>query len=127
MVKILYKYLGEVDFETKVKYLLSAKALLYPVQYEEFFGLAIVEAFAYETPVIGLAKGSVVELVKHGVTGFTVKTEDEMVKAIRELDSIDPFTCRKYAEEKFSVASMVEKYEEIYTKLLGDVMLVKRR
>lgn len=74
--KIIYP--GEVDFKTKVLYLSKAKALLYPVQYEEFFGLAIVEALACRTLVIGLAKGSLKEIIRHGLTSFLAYNEDDM-------------------------------------------------
>lgn len=111
-------YLGEVDFDTKVKYLMRAKALLYPVQYEEFFGLAIVEALACGTPVIGFAKGSVIEIVRDGVTGFTVRDEDELVSAIKRVDMIDPLECRRDVENRFSAESMVMKYSELYSKIV---------
>ncbi len=114
-------YPGEVDFETKVKALSHAKALIYPVQYEEFFGLAMVEALACGTPVIGFAKGSVREIVKNGVTGFVVNNEDEMVETIKKLHIIDPLACRRDVETRFSAENMVKKYEEIYEKLLGSV------
>ncbi|MEM2483161.1 MAG: glycosyltransferase [Candidatus Nezhaarchaeales archaeon] len=114
-------YLGEVDFETKVKALSHAKALIYPVQYEEFFGLAMVEALACGTPVIGFAKGSVREIVKNGVTGFVVNNEDEMVEAVKRLHIIDPLICRMDVENRFSAENIVKKYEEIYEKLLGSI------
>ncbi|MCR8473797.1 MAG: glycosyltransferase, partial [Crenarchaeota archaeon] len=104
-----------------VKALSHAKALIYPVQYEEFFGLAMVEALACGTPVIGFAKGSVREIVKNGVTGFVVNNEDEMVETIKKLHIIDPLACRRDVEKKFSAENMVKKYEEIYEKLLGSV------
>jgi len=114
-------YLGEVDFETKVKVLSHAKALIYPVQYEEFFGLTMVEALACGTPVIGFAKGSVREIVKNGVTGFVVNNEDEIIEAVKRLYFLDPLTCRRNVENRFSAESAVKKYEEIYEKLLGSI------
>ncbi|MEM4004916.1 MAG: glycosyltransferase, partial [Desulfurococcaceae archaeon] len=114
-------YLGEVDFETKVEVLSHAKALIYPVQYEEFFGLAMVEALACGTPVIGFAKGSVREIVKNGLTGFVVNNEDEIIEAVKRLHTIDPLACRRDVENRFSAENAVKKYEEIYTKLLKSV------
>lgn len=114
-------YLGEVDFETKVKVLSHAKALIYPVQYEEFFGLVLVEALTCGTPVIGFAKGSVREIVKNGVTGFVVNNEDEIIEAVKRLHIIDPLTCRRDIENRFSAENIVKEYEEIYAKLLGSV------
>jgi glycosyltransferase involved in cell wall biosynthesis len=112
-------YVGEVDFNTKVKYLSMAKAMLYPVQYEEFFGIAMVEALACGTPVIGSARGSVSEIVKHSVTGYLVNNEDEMINAIKNVDKLSPNECRRDAEERFSASKMAEKYKEIYEKLLS--------
>ncbi|MEM1661089.1 MAG: glycosyltransferase, partial [Candidatus Bathyarchaeia archaeon] len=97
------------------------KALIYPVQYEEFFGLVMVEALACGTPVIGFAKGSVREIVKNGVTGFVVNNEDEIIEAVKRLYFLDPLTCRRNVENRFSAESAVKKYEEIYEKLLGSI------
>jgi glycosyltransferase involved in cell wall biosynthesis len=111
-------YLGEVDFKTKVEYLSRAKALLYPVQYEEFFGIAMVEALATGTPVIGVARGSVIEIVRNGVTGFVVKDLEEMMKAMRSVDKLDHLECRRDAERRFSSRTMAERYEKLYKELI---------
>jgi len=79
-------YLGEVGFATKVEYLSRAKALLYPVQYDEFFGIVIVEALATGTPVIGFQRGSVAEIVRDGVTGYLVRDFKGMCKAMKLVD-----------------------------------------
>lgn len=110
-------YLGEVNFRTKVRYLAMAKALLYPVQYEEFFGIAMVEALATGTPVIGDAKGAVTEIVRHGINGFLVRDIEEMIKAMNSIDVIDPRECRKDAEQRFSSKSMARKYTSLYKRL----------
>lgn len=112
-------YLGEVDFDTKVKYLSRARALLYPVQYEEFFGLAMVEALACGTPVIGFARGSVIEIVRHGETGFTVTREDEFEQAMSRVDTIDPNECRRDVEQRFSATSMVSRYLDLYDEIVS--------
>jgi len=108
------RYIGEVDFKTKVEYLSKAKAMIYPVQYEEFFGIAMVEALACGTPVIGFRRGSVEEIVKNGVTGYAVTSEDDMITAIKNIDRIDPWECRRDAEERFSAQAMTLKYERLY-------------
>ncbi len=113
------KYLGEVEFGVKVEYLARAKALLYPVQYEEFFGIVMVEALATGTPVIGFARGSVTEIVRHGVTGFLVRDLDEMIKAMKFVDSLDRRECRRDVERRFSSKVMAQRYEELYRKLAG--------
>jgi glycosyltransferase involved in cell wall biosynthesis len=109
-------YLGEVDFKTKVEYLSRAKALLYPVQYEEFFGIAMVEALAAGTPVIGFPRGSVVEVVRDGVTGYLVKDAKEICIAMKHVDELDRKECRRNAEERFSSKAMADKYEKIYVE-----------
>jgi glycosyltransferase involved in cell wall biosynthesis len=113
------KYLGEVEFGVKVGYLARAKALLFPVQYEEIFGIVMVEALATGTPVIGFARGSVTEIVRHGVTGFLVRDLDEMIKAMKFVDSLDGRECRRDVERRFSSKVMAQRYEELYRKLAG--------
>jgi glycosyltransferase involved in cell wall biosynthesis len=113
-------YLGEVDFKTKVEYLSRAKALLYPVQYEEFFGLAMVEPLATGTPVIGFPRGSVAEIVKDGITGYLVRSSEEMCKAMKRVDELNRRECRRDAEERFSSRAMAEKYEKFYYQLIKD-------
>jgi len=114
-------YLGEVDFETKVEHLSRAKALLYPVQYDEFFGIAMVEALATGTPVIGFQRGSVAEVVRDGVTGYLVKDTEEMRKAMKSVDKLSTRECRGDVERRFSSVVMAERYEELYKILLGKV------
>jgi glycosyltransferase involved in cell wall biosynthesis len=111
-------YLGEVDFKTKIEYLSRAKALLYPVQYEEFFGIAMVEALATGTPVIGFPRGSVVEIVREGITGYLVRNAEEICKAMKHVDELDKKECRRDVEERFSSKVMAEKYEKFYQQLI---------
>jgi len=112
-------YLGEVSEDRKRMLLCRAKALLYPVQYEEFFGLILAEALATGTPVIGFARGSVQEVVGDGVTGFLVKNPDEMVHAMNKVDMISPVDCRRRVEERFSAERMFRDYELVYKRLMG--------
>lgn len=107
---------GELDFEEKTKLLLGAAALLMPVRWDEAFGLAMIEAMACGTPVIGMRRGAVPEIVSHGETGFVVDTIDEMVEAIKDLNGISRERCRRVVEERFSVKRMVDDYEGIYEK-----------
>lgn len=108
---------GQVNFQEKVELLKNAKALLFPIDRQEPFGLVMIEAMACGTPVIGFRKGSVPEVIEHGKTGFVVDTPEEMIKAIEQLPAIDRRACRKRVEEKFSLEQMVDKYEKIYEKL----------
>ena len=99
----------------------QAKALLFPIQWEEPFGLVMVEAMACGTPVIAYNRGSVSEIVKDGVTGFVVPPEKGvagLVEAIKKIDHIDRAACRKHVEEHFTVEKMVDGYETVYKKVL---------
>ncbi|MBI3305230.1 glycosyltransferase family 4 protein [Candidatus Parcubacteria bacterium] len=108
---------GQVNFEEKVELLKNARALLFPIDRREPFGLVMTEAMACGTPVIGFRKGSVPEIIEHGRTGFVVDAPEEMIKATERLPEINRKTCRKTIEEKFSLKQMVDKYEKIYEKL----------
>lgn len=114
----LVKFIGEVNHRSKVKLLRNATALLSLIQWEEPFGLVMIEALACGTPVIANKRGSVPEIIQNNKTGFIVKNISEAVKAIHNIDRINRFDCRKSAEEKFSVERMAEEYEKIYYKLL---------
>lgn len=111
-------FLGELDFNRKVKVFRNAKVLLFPIDRQEPFGLVMIEAMACGTPVIAFRKGSVPEIVEHGKTGFVVDTEEEMVKAIERISSIERLACRKLVEEKFNLDLMINRYEKLYEKIL---------
>ena len=112
------KYIGEVGPKEKNKLLGGAKAVLFPSIWEEPFGLVMTEAMATGTPVIGFKKGSVPEVIKNGKTGFVVKNDKEMIKAIKNIDKIDRAECRKHVEENFTIEKMVDGYEKIYSRLI---------
>lgn len=95
-----------------------AKAFINTLDWEEPFGLVMIEAMACGTPVIAFNRGSVAEVVKDGVTGFIVETEEEMMEAIKNIDKIKREDCRKHVEENFSLEKMVENYIMAYDKLL---------
>ncbi len=117
-------YEGEVDNEHKRALLSGARFLLFPIQWEEPFGLVMTEAFACGTPVVADAMGAASEIVKDGEVGVLVGAAewDEMVKAIRsgQLDAIDPHRCREYVEEHFSIEAMIDGYEAAFEKILAD-------
>ncbi|XOB41920.1 MAG: glycosyltransferase family 4 protein [Candidatus Nealsonbacteria bacterium] len=112
-------YVGPANHQKKVKLLKKAKALLYPISWEEPFGLVMIEAQACGCPVIAFDKGSVPEIVKNGKTGFIVKNANEMVKAIKKIDQIDRRECRKHVEKNFTIEKMVDEYEKVYYKILN--------
>jgi glycosyltransferase involved in cell wall biosynthesis len=114
------EWVGEADAAEKRRLLTGARCLLSPVQWEEPFGLVLVEALACGTPVVALRRGSVPEIVVDGLTGFVRDRPDELAEAVRRAEEIDPFACRLDAERRFSVDRMVTGYEEIYRRVLAD-------
>ena len=112
------KYIGEVGLKKKNELLGNAKALLFPIRWEEAFGFVMIEAMACGTPVIAFKRGSVCEVVKDGKTGFVVENEKEMIEAIKNIDKIDRAECRKHVEKYFTVEKMVDGYEKIYEKII---------
>lgn len=112
-------YRGELShFKQIPKLMGQSKALLFPIDWEEPFGLVMVEAMATGTPVIAYRRGSVPELVKDGVTGFIVKNEDEMKRAIKKIDTIDRAACRQWVLDNFTISKMADGYERVYKKLI---------
>lgn len=112
-------YIGPVNHQKKVKLLKNAKALLYPILWEEPFGLVMAEAQACGTPVIAFQKGSVPEIVKDKKTGFIVKNTKEMAKALKKIKEINRKDCRENIEKNFTVKKMADEYEKVYYKILG--------
>jgi len=96
----------------------EAEALLMPITSSESFGLVMAEAMSCGTPVIGFDKGSVREVIEHGKTGFVVKNERGMIKAIKNIDTIKRQDCRDWVEENFSLETMIDNYEKLYFKIL---------
>ena len=111
-------YLGEVSSQEKVRALQRARAFIFPVQWEEPFGLVMVEAMACGTPVLATRWGAVPEVVEHGVTGFLAETPDGLLEFIDRLDELDPLVCRRKAEERFSPEVMAASYLDIYRRAL---------
>jgi len=113
------QYIGELKSEKeKSEFFGHAKAFLYPLMWEEPFGITMIESQACGTPVVAFNRGSVPELVKHGVTGFVVDTFSEFKRAIRNIDSIKRINCRKHVEQNFTVEKMADNYENLYYSLL---------
>lgn len=113
------KFIGPVNFSEKVKLYQEAKAFLFPVSWEEPFGLTMIEAMATGTPVIGFNRGAVSEIIEDGRTGFVVENVDQMVNKLKEINQIDRLNCRKRVEENFSLKKMVDNYESLYYSLIS--------
>jgi glycosyltransferase involved in cell wall biosynthesis len=112
------EYLGEVSHAQKVALLGQAVATLFPVTYEEPFGLVMIESMCTGTPVIGYALGSVPEVIRHGETGFVCTSYEAMVGQVCAIPTIDRKACRQWVEDRFSVTQMVNGYEAIYAQAL---------
>lgn len=113
------KYIGEISQKKVSKFYGSAKACLYPIKWEEPFGLVMTESMVCGTPVIVFDRGSAKEVVKDGKTGFIVKNISEAVEAIKKIDQIDRMACRKRVENLFSYQRMVSDYEKVYQEILS--------
>ena len=113
------EYLGEISHEEKVSLLQHARATLFPISWEEPFGLVMIESMACGTPVIATRWGAVSEVIEHGRDGLIVDDHLEMVDAIAEADRLDPLECRRAAEERFSSERMVRDYEEAYRAVIS--------
>lgn len=113
---------GCVGMAEKVPLLRDARVLLAPIDWEEPFGLALVEAMLSGCPVVAFPRGSVPELVEEGVTGFVARSADEMIEIIAPggpLDRFDRRRCRERAVERFSSRRMVRDYERLYERILS--------
>jgi glycosyltransferase involved in cell wall biosynthesis len=111
-------YIGEADFAIKNELLSKARALLFPIQWEEPFGLVMIEAMACGTPVLAFRGGAVEEIVRDGVNGWICADEDDMAAKIATLD-ISPDACRAYVAEHFTASRMADQYMDIYQRAIG--------
>ncbi|PKL33737.1 MAG: hypothetical protein CVV45_06360 [Spirochaetae bacterium HGW-Spirochaetae-10] len=110
-------YIGELSDDQKKQWLVHARAMLFPIQWGEPFGLVLIESMACGTPVIALNRGSVPEIVVHGETGFVVNTIDEIVSLTDSISAIDPRTCRRHVADHFSIDVMARKYSRLYHRI----------
>jgi glycosyltransferase involved in cell wall biosynthesis len=105
--------------KVKVELLGRARACLFPIQWEEPFGLVMIEAMACGTPVIAMSRGAAPEVIGEGITGYLCEDEDQMVEAVGKVKEVSPEQCRHRVKERFSASSMVAKYERLFEKLLA--------
>jgi len=114
----LIRYVGAVDDIQKNELLGKALALIFPIEWDEPFGIVMVEALACGTPVVAFGKGAVPEIIKHKVTGFICNSINEMMEAIRQISYIKRSNCRTDTEERFSDRVIIEEYEDLYYSCL---------
>jgi glycosyltransferase involved in cell wall biosynthesis len=108
------EYLGEVSHGEKVELLQNARVTLFPIEWEEPFGLVLIESMACGTPVVATAHGAVPEVVADGRTGIVVDSYRDMPAAIEAADGLDPVACREYVEQRFAPERMVRDYVSAY-------------
>lgn len=113
-------YSGSLGGRAKMKFLSEAKALLFPIEWEEPFGMAVIEALACGTPVIAMNRGAMPEIIEHGVTGFLANNQKEFEEYMLRIDEISPAACRESVIKKFSTDAMshhyVARYKEVIKK-----------
>jgi len=112
------EFIGEIDERAKTKFLGEALALLFPVDWPEPFGLVMIEAMACGTPVLAFDRGSVAEIVDNGVTGEVVDSEEEAIRKLPQVFSLDRRSVRRRFEERFSATRMAKDYIQIYRSLM---------
>lgn len=114
----LIEFVGEISDGEKDEFIGNAMAVVCPYDWPEPFGLVLIEAFACGTPVLAYRRGSIPEIVDHGVTGFICETVDEMVDAVGQVSLIDRKQCRAAFDERFTADRMARDYVALYERLL---------
>jgi glycosyltransferase involved in cell wall biosynthesis len=114
----LVQFEGEIADADKGGFLGRAKALLFPIDWPEPFGLVMIEALACGTPVIAFRGGSVEEVIDDGVTGFIVDDLEAAVRAVRRIDTIDRRACREAFERRFTDRRMASQYVQLYRQVI---------
>ncbi|MCB2168977.1 MAG: glycosyltransferase family 4 protein [Deltaproteobacteria bacterium] len=112
-------YVGSVAPAARNRLLGNACALLHPIQFDEPFGLSVIESMACGTPVIAFNRGSMPELIETGKNGFLVDNMDEAIERVARIKEIDRATCRRHVEHHFTVKRMVQEYIHVYERILA--------
>jgi glycosyltransferase involved in cell wall biosynthesis len=113
------EYVGEIDERRKSAFLGEARALLFPIEWPEPFGLVMIEAMACGTPVLAFRRGSVPEVIDDGVTGWTVDSMEEANCKLGRVLALDRVRVRRRFEERFTAARMARDYVKVYERLIG--------
>jgi len=113
----LVDYVGEIDQDAKNDFIGNARALLFPIDWPEPFGLVMIESLACGTPVVAYRCGSVPEIIDDGVTGYIVGNELQAIDAVRRIDRIERTACRRAFESRFTARRMAQRYLDVYQAL----------
>jgi glycosyltransferase involved in cell wall biosynthesis len=112
------RWIGSVGGAAKTELLRTARAVLFPLRWDEPGGTAVVEALSAGVPVVAMRRGVLPELVEHGVTGWLADDDDEFVRYVARVDELDRHACREVARRRFSPAAMAARYEALYRRVL---------
>jgi len=123
----LIEYVGTADLATKNELLGASLGLLFPIEWDEPFGLVMIEAMACGAPVYALPGGSVPEIVKDGVSGYICASVDALVGRAKNAAQFDFAKVRQYVEREFSLTRMVQAYADLYAEILGESTAVKAK
>jgi glycosyltransferase involved in cell wall biosynthesis len=113
------RYIGEVEHDEKLRLLAGARATLFPIRWNEPFGLVMIESLACGTPVLAFPEGAAPEVIEDGVTGFLCKDDAELASAISKVDAIDRAQCRAAVEGPFSMDRMVRDHVQFFEEILS--------
>lgn len=112
-------YIERLPYPELIEMMSRARGFLFPLQWDEPFGMAVVEAMAAGTPVLAYRRGSMAELIRDRETGYVLDDEEGMVESVASIGKLDRWRCREWVRERFSVEQMVDGYEKLYKKTLG--------
>lgn len=120
------EFIGEINERQKTAFLGNARALLFPIDWPEPFGIVMIEAMACGTPVLAFRHGSVPEVIEDGLSGYIVDSEEEAINIMPQLLTLNRRSVRRRFEERFSATRMANDYVKIYEDLLGQPMVAKQ-
>jgi len=112
------RWIGSANHQQKAELLRNAAALIFPIQWDEPFGLVMIEAMACGTPVVGVRRGSVAEVIDSGITGFSADTVDELAPLVEPAIKLNRTAIRAHGESRFGFRQMVDGYVSLYRELL---------
>jgi glycosyltransferase involved in cell wall biosynthesis len=112
-------YRGAINQQQKQEFMRNASTILFPIQWEEHFGLVMIESMACGTPVVALARGSVPEVIDQGISGYFTDNVDELPELVIKAQQLDREIVRQQAEKRFSLERMTDDYLGLYRKMIN--------